>query len=874
MAIIRLKGLIVSMIMVLFYTTLPIAALVSVTTLALAGINFSSFAIFTLLLVLVTIRFIFCNNLGWSVYIVSDTKVALGRIQAFLKDQVPKFDRTVDHHEKDQLLTEQSGILEDKLAVRYRSTKKRACYRERDDPADVYFGTSISRPVVQNVSATNDPEVPSETFIHQPPAGLRPCDQTSTSVSNEPFLSIVEASCSWNQEYLTDTLCGISLEIRKGDLLAITGAVGSGKSSLLTAVLGELPLRKGAVSFLGKVAYVPQIPWVFSGTVRENILFGLPFNEERFQHVVHVCCLTKDLSDFTSGDLTQIGQRGVTLSGGQKARVGLARAVYSDADIYLLDDPLSAVDTKVGSKLFESCLLGELSGRIRLLATHQLQYLKNVVHIAVMEKGTIIHQGGYEELKEKGAFVGIVELSESLEEEPDGAISASCEGDIEKQLREPFVFSVPSEKGKAGSDIKEFLVGDLELEKSLFIGQEGQEKPEVAESSELMISQEPSGNAKIEKVLSRQSVSKDSSEKGYRLPESFSGSLVLEKRTIICQEGCDETKESEVPKHVSVDEIRKKGNFENVLDEPPMSLVSCEKGNFKECFPGVLELGRSSVTIEEGYEELVRDGKSLLLDSSEKGQTKKSFSCDPELDKSTVICQEGHVKRELKEFPSPERRGFHEEVCGESKESERSELKRTKVLDRLSFSEKGNNKEFFSDDSELEGCAVICQKEYEEQEHKESANPERLQEESEKGSIEVLNGLSLPLVSSGRWHGDQKDRQPLTAEWELPELEVDDTMSPESVSLIAKNVPETDHRRVLDLKESEEHKSSGTVTWRLYWKYLKEGLPVSLIIVLLLFMILAQGKENQNDNLFCRRKEVRRGGGEGMRFRKVSSHFV
>ena len=120
--------------------------------------------------------------------------------------------------------------------------------------------------------------------------------------------------------------------------------------------------------------------------------------------MVHVCGLTKDLREFTNGDLTEIGQRGVTLSGGQKARVGLARAVYSDADIYLLDDPLGAVDTKVGSRLFESCILGKLSGSVRLLATHQLQYLKNVDHIVVMENGSIINQGGYEELKEKEHF--------------------------------------------------------------------------------------------------------------------------------------------------------------------------------------------------------------------------------------------------------------------------------------------------------------------------------------------------------------------------------------------------------------------------------------------------------------------------------------
>ncbi|KAJ7370410.1 hypothetical protein OS493_032300 [Desmophyllum pertusum] len=183
------------------------------------------------------------------------------------------------------------------------------------------------------------------------------------------------------------------------------------------------------------------MPWVFSGTVRENILFGLPFNKEKFQHV-DICGLTKDLTDFTNGDLKEIGQRGATLSGGQKARVGLARAMYSDADIYLLDDPLSAVDTKVGRKLFDSCIVGHLSGRIRLLVTHRLQHLKDLDHIVVMENGSINHQGVYKELTEQGVFSDILELSPLFQDDPGRVRSASLyefneKGDIMMVMNRP-----------------------------------------------------------------------------------------------------------------------------------------------------------------------------------------------------------------------------------------------------------------------------------------------------------------------------------------------------------------------------------------------------------------------------------------------------
>ena len=407
MAIIRLKGLIVSILLVLFFTTIPIATLVSVTTLILTGTHLSSFSIFTLLLGFAILRETFCYNLSLSMQIASDGKVAIDRIQIFLMEKTTNFKGIGVGNNPNQTI--KGNLAEQNVEVETKKTM------------DVQLLSYIQRGDYLSGTRKGFGNPSSEVFNGQVPPEIL----STNSVLKEPFVSITEASSSWNQEMLNNTLSDITFIVRNGSLLAITGAVGSGKSSLLTAILGELPLHRGSVSYHGKIAYVPQIPWVFSGTIRENILFGLPFNEERFQQVVHTCELTKDLTNFTNGDLTEIGQRGVTLSGGQKARVGLARAVYSDADIYLLDDPLSAVDTKVGRRLFEGCILRHLSGRIRLLVTHQLQYLKYVDRIIVMSNGSITHQGGYAEILEQGAFKGVAGLPEDCEDgsEPPGSVS-------------------------------------------------------------------------------------------------------------------------------------------------------------------------------------------------------------------------------------------------------------------------------------------------------------------------------------------------------------------------------------------------------------------------------------------------------------------
>lgn len=201
--------------------------------------------------------------------------------------------------------------------------------------------------------------------------------------------------------------------ISNSRLIGITGPVGCGKSSLFHSIIGEIPLDLGQIVHQGRIAYVSQTPWLFSGTIRENILFGKEYISKAFQRAIEVCSMKEDLASLPRGDLTHIGERGVSLSGGQRARVNLARAVYSDADIYLLDDPLSSVDVKVSNEIFEKCIGEALSDRIRLLITHQPNYLKIADTVFLIGKDGSLSQGTFKELCESGQFYEISALISS-----------------------------------------------------------------------------------------------------------------------------------------------------------------------------------------------------------------------------------------------------------------------------------------------------------------------------------------------------------------------------------------------------------------------------------------------------------------------------
>uniref|UniRef100_A0A2K5QFV3 ATP binding cassette subfamily C member 5 n=1 Tax=Cebus imitator TaxID=2715852 RepID=A0A2K5QFV3_CEBIM len=197
---------------------------------------------------------------------------------------------------------------------------------------------------------------------------------------------------------LQRTLHSIDLEIQEGKLVGICGSVGSGKTSLISAVLGQMTLLEGSVAISGTFAYVAQQAWILNATLRDNILFGKEYDEERYNSVLNSCCLRPDLAILPNSDLTEIGERGANLSGGQRQRISLARALYSDRSIYILDDPLSALDAHVGNHIFNSAIRKHLKSKTVLFVTHQLQYLVDCDEVIFMKEGCITERGTHEEL--------------------------------------------------------------------------------------------------------------------------------------------------------------------------------------------------------------------------------------------------------------------------------------------------------------------------------------------------------------------------------------------------------------------------------------------------------------------------------------------
>ncbi|XP_075623995.1 multidrug resistance-associated protein 1 isoform X1 [Balearica regulorum gibbericeps] len=239
----------------------------------------------------------------------------------------------------------------------------------------------------------------------------------NTSDSVEASITIRNGTFCWSKE--TACLRRIDLTVPQGSLLAVVGQVGAGKSSLLSALLGELEKTDGCVTMKGAAAYVPQQAWIQNASVEDNILFGKEMDEAWFNRVIDACALQPDLESFPAGRKSEIGEKGINISGGQKQRVNLARAVYQKASIYLLDDPLSAVDAHVGQHIFEHVLgpNGLLKDKTRLLVTHTINMLPQVDNIVFLVDGTISEIGSYQELLQRnGAFAEFLHSHITAEE--------------------------------------------------------------------------------------------------------------------------------------------------------------------------------------------------------------------------------------------------------------------------------------------------------------------------------------------------------------------------------------------------------------------------------------------------------------------------
>lgn len=259
--------------------------------------------------------------------------------------------------------------------------------------------------------------------------------QPDAVIAKEPALHIGDdsvrvrdASFTWDRKEGKRCLENIDLEARKGDLSCIVGRVGSGKSSLLQAMLGDIWKIHGEIVLHGSVAYVAQQPWVMNATIRDNIVFGHRWDPHFYERTVNACALAEDFKTLPNGDQTEVGERGISLSGGQKARVALARAVYARADVYLLDDCLSAVDQHVGRHLIDKVLgsSGLLASKTRVLATNSIPVLAEADFITLMRDGKILEKGTYKQLMAmKGEFASLIRTAKNEEED----VFSTPEGD-------------------------------------------------------------------------------------------------------------------------------------------------------------------------------------------------------------------------------------------------------------------------------------------------------------------------------------------------------------------------------------------------------------------------------------------------------------
>uniref|UniRef100_A0A7S4JUQ1 Uncharacterized protein n=1 Tax=Paramoeba aestuarina TaxID=180227 RepID=A0A7S4JUQ1_9EUKA len=374
------------------------------------------------------------------------------------------------------------------------------------------FPTNALPMVITNVAEASVSVDRLFTFLN-----LSELDPESVTIyqNQEPFIELANGVFSWSagvEEQSLDTaknedreseheggssitLSDINLRCKTGRLTAIIGKVGCGKSSLISACLGEIPKVSGNVSMAGSVAYAPQQAWIQNATLRDNIVFGQPFIMKKYLGVIDACCLEQDIAMLPGGDLTEVGEKGITLSGGQKQRVSLARAVYQDADVYLLDDPLSAVDAHVGRHIFDNVIgpAGLLSEKVRVLVTHAEQYLPQCDSIFVMDKGMITMSGTYQQLVDQGH--GFADTLAALKEEEEEQQESLKESDpapspsMEKRKRSTsssltfsngaFVCADDDESGSDSGKEKEPKSPSLEGEEETESAGFGKQFPEI-----------------------------------------------------------------------------------------------------------------------------------------------------------------------------------------------------------------------------------------------------------------------------------------------------------------------------------------------------------------------------------------------------------
>ena len=360
---IRQKSAVLSVLYGLQFTSVAVAVFLSVTLMVVTHISLTPAKVFMLLSLMNILTTSISYRMAFGLQGLWEARVSLGRIQNMLLLTPLPY---LKDNQKDSVTSRTSGDLtSDYMAA---ATQQTDCTSQRS-----------STPKQDN--------------------GFSPEDEEP---ENACIVSNLTLRKTGNRE--SYILHDINFEVAQKSLVVLTGPVGSGKSSVLSAINQEVALSEGSIFCPGTIAYVPQTPWVFPGTVRENILFGERFDEERFQRVIGVCALQRDMDTFPHADQTFVGEHGVVLSGGQQARISLARAVYASADIYILDDPLSAVDAKVGEHIFQKCICEYLSSKTRILVSNQVSHMATADQIVLLSKGNVLAKGSFVEMMESGVL--------------------------------------------------------------------------------------------------------------------------------------------------------------------------------------------------------------------------------------------------------------------------------------------------------------------------------------------------------------------------------------------------------------------------------------------------------------------------------------
>ncbi|MCJ1327690.1 hypothetical protein MMC10_004362 [Thelotrema lepadinum] len=347
---------------------------------------------------------------------VTDAWAAMGRIQDFLLAEEQQDQIEWDMDSKEAVVISRADFTWEQNAPQGNAENGKAKKTPgvKDQPDSKRVSNRWSKRWSKMGKRSSDATVVAEADE----AGTKPTEVLEKSKFSEPF-----------------QLKGIDLSVARDELIAVIGTVGSGKSSLLAALAGDMRMTEGRITMGASRAFCPQYAWIQNSTVKDNILFGQEMNTNWYNRVIDACALRPDLEMLPAGDLTEIGERGITLSGGQKQRLNIARAIYHNSDLVLMDDPLSAVDAHVGRHIFDKAICGLLKGKCRILATHQLHVLSRCDRIVVLEDGIIRTVDTFDKLMAGDDLFQALMATTAQEEKEEEMIPVKGDGDEREEKK-------------------------------------------------------------------------------------------------------------------------------------------------------------------------------------------------------------------------------------------------------------------------------------------------------------------------------------------------------------------------------------------------------------------------------------------------------